>query len=383
MNVGIIGSGGREHALCSSIKKSKNVDKIYCFPGNAGTANIANNVEIELDDFDKIKNYVLKKNINLLIVGPEKPLVEGIVDFFKDVEVNIFGPNQAASQLEGSKIFTKNLCKKFNIPTANFGIFKNSTESKKFIDNSNFPIVIKADGLASGKGVYISENIEAAYTAIDEIFNGKFGDANNILIEEFLVGEEMSYFIVTDGNSIKPFETAQDHKRVNEGDKGENTGGMGAYSPTRLINKNLEAKIIEKIINPTLDGLKDMGIQYKGFLYAGLMIKNNEPYLIEYNVRMGDPECQTILPKLKTDFLEVLLSCCDNNLNELEILWDKKKSLSIVLCSKGYPGEYKKNLEIVNIKNIKTDKNNLCFHAGTVLKNNKIFTVGGRVLNFL
>ena len=383
MNVGIIGSGGRENSICFSLKKSKRVDKIFCMPGNAGTANISKNLEIDINNFQQVKDAVNKYKIDLLVVGPEKPLVDGIVDFFNNADVKVFGPNKKASQLEGSKIFTKKLCQKYNIPTAKFGIFQNAIESKKFIDNSSFPIVIKADGLASGKGVYISENTEKAYQAIDEIFNGKFGEAKNILIEEFLTGEEMSYFIVTDGSSIKPFETAQDHKRVYEGDKGENTGGMGAYSPSRLINNNLEAKIIDKIINPTLRGLKDSGIEYRGFLYAGLMIQNNEPFLIEYNVRMGDPECQTILPKLSTDLMEILISCCDGKLNETNIKWDKRKSLSIVLCSKGYPGQYKKNLIIDNIKNIKTDQNNFCFHAGTILKDDKILSVGGRVLNFV
>ena len=226
-------------------------------PGNAGTANISKNLEIDINNFQQVKDAVNKYKIDLLVVGPEKPLVDGIVDFFNNTDVKVFGPNKKASQLEGSKIFTKKLCQKYNIPTAKFGIFQNAIESKKFIDNSSFPIVIKADGLASGKGVYISENTEKAYQAIDEIFNGKFGEAKNILIEEFLTGEEMSYFIVTDGSSIKPFETAQDHKRVYEGDKGENTGGMGAYSPSRLINNNLEAKIIDKMINTTLSGFKD------------------------------------------------------------------------------------------------------------------------------
>ena len=309
MNVGIIGSGGRESSICFSLSKSKKVNKIFCMPGNGGTENISKNLKIDINNFQEIKNTVEKYKIDLIVVGPEKPLVDGIVDFFKNSNVKIFGPNKAASQLEGSKIFTKNLCQKYNIPTAKFGIFKNSEESKNFINDSSFPIVIKADGLASGKGVYISENIQEAHTAIDEIFNGKFGEAKNILIEEFLEGEEMSYFVITDGKSIKAFETAQDHKRVYEGDKGKNTGGMGAYSPSRLINKNLESKIINKIIAPTLDGLRDLGINYKGFLYAGLMIKNEELFLIEYNVRMGDPECQTILPKIKTDLIEVLLSC--------------------------------------------------------------------------
>ena len=383
MNVGIIGSGGRENSICFSLSKSKKVNKIFCMPGNGGTENISKNLKIDINDFQEIKNTVEKYKIDLIIVGPEKPLVDGIVDFFKDSNVKIFGPNKYASQLEGSKIFTKNLCQKFNIPTAKFGIFQNSEQSKNFINNSSFPIVVKADGLASGKGVYISENIQEAHLAIDEIFNGKFGKAKSILIEEFLEGEEMSYFVITDGKSIKAFETAQDHKRVNEGDKGKNTGGMGAYSPSRLINKNLETKIINKIITPTLNGLKDLGIDYRGFLYAGLMIKNEEPFLIEYNVRMGDPECQTILPKLETDLLEVFLSCCDEKLNEIEIKWNEKKSMSIVLCSKGYPDTYKKNLFIENLKKIKLNQNNLCFHAGTILEDNKILAVGGRVLNFV
>jgi len=383
MNVGIIGSGGRENSICFALSKSRKIDKIFCMPGNAGTENISKNLNIDINNFQQIKSAVEKNKINLLVVGPEKPLVDGIVDFFNGSNIKVFGPNKAASQLEGSKIFTKKLCQKYNIPTAKFGIFKDLRESKEFINNSSFPIVIKADGLASGKGVYISENKEEAYKAVDEIFNGKFGEAKNILIEEFLIGEEMSYFIITDGKSIKAFETAQDHKRVNEGDKGENTGGMGAYSPSRLINKNLESKIVDKIIHPTLNGLKDLGIKYVGFLYAGLMIKDDEPYLIEYNVRMGDPECQTILPKLETDLTDVLLSCCDTKLSEIDIQWSKKKSLSVVLCSKGYPGNYQKNLIIENIKNIKTDKNNLCFHAGTILKDNKVISVGGRVLNFI
>ena len=295
----------------------------------------------------------------------------------------MFGPNKAASQLEGSKTFTKNLCQKYKIPTAKFGIFKNSTESKKFLENSNYPIVIKADGLAAGKGVYISENQEDAFRAIDEIFNGKFGVANNLLIEEFLEGEEMSFFVVCDGSTIKSFETAQDHKRVLEGDKGGNTGGMGAYSPSRLINETLEKKILDKIIKPTLEGLKNLGIEYKGFLYAGLMVKDNEPYLIEYNVRMGDPECQTILPKLETELLDIILCICDQNLNKLNIQWNKKKSICIVLCSKGYPNVYKKNVLIENISKIDVDENNFCFHAGTNLSDNKIFAIGGRVLNLV
>ena len=383
MKVGIIGSGGREHAICSFIKKSKNVKKIYCIPGNAGTAQIAKNLDININDFDKIKKCIIENEIELLIVGPEEPLVKGIVDFLQDTPVKVFGPNKAASQLEGSKTFTKNLCQKYKIPTAKFGIFKNPSESKEFLENSNYPIVIKADGLAAGKGVYISENQEDAFRAIDEIFNGKFGVANNLLIEEFLEGEEMSFFVVCDGSTIQSFETAQDHKRVLEGDKGGNTGGMGAYSPSRLINESLEKKILDKIIKPTLEGLKNLGIEYKGFLYAGLMVKDNEPYLIEYNVRMGDPECQTILPKLETELLDIILCICDQNLNKLNIQWNKKKSICIVLCSKGYPNAYKKNVLIENISKIGVDENNFCFHAGTNLSDNKIFAIGGRVLNLV
>ncbi len=383
MKVGIIGSGGREHAICLSIKKSAQVKEIYCFPGNAGTAEIAINIDVDINNFEEIKNYVLAKKIDLLIIGPEKPLVNGIVDFFKDNDVKVFGPNKAASQLEGSKIFTKKLCQKFNIPTANFGIFENIDSSKKFLEKSKYPIVIKADGLASGKGVYICEKKDTALEAINEIFGGKFGEAKKLLIEEFLDGEEMSYFIITDGISIKNFNTAQDHKRVLEGDKGKNTGGMGAYSPSRLMSNNLEKKIINKVIKPTIDGLKKLDITYKGFLYAGLMIKDNEPFLIEYNVRMGDPECQTILPKLDTDLTEIFNACCDNELNEIDIKWNNLKSMCIVLCSKGYPEKYNKNVLINNLDKIIIDNNNLCFHAGTMSNNNQVYAIGGRVLNFV
>jgi len=244
-------------------------------------------------------------------------------------------------------------------------------------------LVVKADGLAAGKGVYICENIETAKNAIKEIFNGKFGIAKNILIEEFLSGEEMSYFIISDGKTFKKFQTAQDHKRVLEGDKGKNTGGMGAYSPSRLINSNLDKKIINKIIKPTLKGLKDMGTNFKGFLYAGLMIVNNEPYLIEYNVRMGDPECQTILPKLKTDIIDIFTACCENNLSSVNIEWHEEKSLCIVVCSKGYPDKYKNNILIKNIEKIHLQQKEFIFHAGTKINKKKIYSNGGRVLNFV
>ncbi|MDA9643633.1 phosphoribosylamine--glycine ligase [Candidatus Pelagibacter sp.] len=383
MKVGIIGSGGREHAICESLKNSNKIDQIFCFPGNAGTAEIAENIILDLDNFENIKNFVLERKIDLIIIGPEKPLVDGLVDYLEQFNIKVFGPNKVASQLEGSKIFTKQLCQKFNIPTAKFGIFQNKNDSKDFLKKSNYPTVIKADNLASGKGVYICNNENEAHIAIDEIFNGKFGKAENLLIEEFLKGEEMSFFTINDGNIFKNFGTAQDHKRVLEGDKGKNTGGMGAYSPSRLFNDKLEKKIINKIIKPTLKGLSELGSQYKGFLYAGLMIVDNEPYLIEYNVRMGDPECQTILPKLKNDLIDIFLACCDGKLKDINIGWLDKKSLCIVMCSNGYPDTFQKNIEIKNLTEIKLNTNEYLFHAGTSKKNKKIYAVGGRVLNFV
>ena len=383
MRIGIIGSGGREHAICASIKKSKKIEKIYCFPGNAGTDEIAENVSIDLDNFEIIKNFIYENNIELIIVGPEKPLVDGLVDYLEKYKIKVFGPNKLASQLEGSKIFTKKLCEKFKIPTAKFGIFENIESSKKFLKEVTFPTVIKADNLASGKGVYICNSLSEAMLAVEEIFNGKFGPTKNLLIEEFLDGEEMSFFVVCDGKSFKTFDTAQDHKRVLEGDKGKNTGGMGAYSPSRLITKELENKVIDRIINPTLKGLEEIGTNYKGFLYAGLMIVKNEPYLIEYNVRMGDPECQTILPKLKTDLFDVIIAATDGKLDDLKIEWEDLKSLCVVVCSKGYPDEFKKNIELENIKNVYENKHNYLFHAGTKKENNSVYATGGRVLNFV
>tara|TARA_B100001094_G_C18141419_1_gene778096 strand:- start:504 stop:1766 length:1263 start_codon:yes stop_codon:yes gene_type:complete len=383
MIIGIIGSGGREHSICSNLIKSKNIEKIFCFPGNAGTEDIAKNVNLKLDNFDELKNYILKEKIELIIVGPEQPLVDGIVDFLEKNNIKVFGPNKVASQLEGSKIFTKKICEKYNIPTAKFGIFQKSNDAINFIKDTKFPQVIKADGLASGKGVYICDNYIQAKDAIQEIFNGKFGIAKNILIEEFLEGEEMSYFIISDGKNIKKFQTAQDHKRVLEGDRGKNTGGMGAYSPSRLINNELDKKIIKKIIEPTLKGLKQMNCNYKGFLYAGLMIVKDEPYLIEYNVRMGDPECQTILPRLKSDLFEIILGCCTENLQNINIEWHNKKSLCVVLCSKGYPDKFEKKIIIKDIKKINLKKNEYIYHAGTIKDKEQIYSNGGRVLNFI
>ncbi len=383
MNVGIIGSGGREHAICFMLSKSKKVSKIFCFPGNAGTDLIAENVNLNPDNFSELEEHCIEKEIKLIIVGPEKPLVNGIVDHFKGKSIKVFGPDKISSKLEGSKIFTKEICQKNNIPTSKFKICKSLNETIGYLRSSHYPLVIKADGLASGKGVYICKDLNEAKKAAEEIFNGKFGSADQILVEEFLDGEEMSYFVVTDGRNYKFFGSAQDHKRVGEGDVGKNTGGMGCYSPSRLLSDELEFKIKKKIIEPTLSAINEHGGVYKGFLYVGLMIKDNNPFLIEFNVRMGDPECQTILPTLTTDLLDVLISCCDGTLNKIKIKFSNSKSICIVLCSKGYPEKFENNIEIKDLERLKLHKNQNIFHAGTLKKKNEIISNGGRVLNFV
>ena len=383
MKIAILGSGGREHSIASQIIKSKKISDVYCVPGNGGTSSFCKNINIDLDNFGKIYKFIKEKEINLVIVGPEKPLVNGIVDYLQKRKVLVFGPSKFASKLEGSKIFTKKLCKKYKIPSANFEVFFSKKKTLLFLKKNNFPVVIKADGLASGKGVYICKNFNESEKAVHEIFTGKFGKTNKILVEEFINGEEMSYFIISDGKNYKLFNTAQDHKKVGEGDKGKNTGGMGAYSPSSLISPNLNKKILKKIIEPTLKALNKRKQKYVGFLYAGLMIKNNEPYLIEYNVRMGDPECQTILPLLKSDLLELIIACCKSKLKKINIKWKYKKSLCVVLCSKGYPEKFKNNLKICKINKLKSKKNNLIFHAGTKVKQDTVYSNGGRVLNFV
>jgi len=383
MIIGVLGSGGREHSICEKLIVSKKVKKLYCFPGNAGTSLIAENIELDINNFEKIKDSIIKNKIDFLIVGPEQPLVNGIVDYLQKYKIKVFGPNKIAAQLEGSKTFTKKICEQYKIPTAKFKISKTHKEAISFLKQHHFPLVVKADGLAAGKGVYICEDYLSAEQAIKEIFNGKFGVAKSILFEEFLTGQEMSYFILSDGKTFKKFQTAQDHKRVLEGDRGKNTGGMGAYSPSALINEELDKKIINKIIKPTLKALHDLGSSFEGFLYAGLMIVNNEPYLIEYNVRMGDPECQTILPLLKTDLIDVMIAYFEKKLSVLEIDWHKKKSLCIVICSKGYPDDYQNNIEIKNIEKIIPKINQFIYQAGTKNINNQTYSNGGRVINFV
>ena len=381
MNLAVIGSGGREHALCYKLKQSKKVDKLFCIPGNAGTKELAENINEDPSNFDKIYKIIKKKKIDFIIVGPEEPLVNGIVDFLTERNIKVFGPDKFSSQLEGSKAFMKNLCKKNNIPTANFGIFENLDEAVSFIKNSKIPIVVKADGLAAGKGVSICQSKEEAEIKTREIIQGKFESSKKVVLEEYIEGEELSYFSVVDKNTFHFFGSAQDHKRVGEGDIGLNTGGMGSYSPANLLTEQLEEKIKKKIIEPTLKALKKMGHPYKGFLYAGLMIKKNEPYLIEYNIRMGDPECQVLMMRLKTSLVDVVQSVINDSLENLNILWSSKSCMTVVLCSKGYPGIYKKNSEIKNLKKISMNENDQVFHAGTYEKNKKIYSNGGRVLN--
>ena len=381
MNIGLIGSGGREHALCQKIHESKLIKKIICFPGNAGTAKIAKNIKADILNFREIHQLVQFHKIDLVIVGPEEPLVRGLVDYLRKKKIKVFGPDKFASRLEGSKAFMKKVCKSNNIPTADYKICKNKKDVLNFLKKSKLPLVVKADGLAAGKGVTICSSKKKVLKISEEIFKGKFKSSKKIVLEEFLEGEEASYFVIADKKTFKFFGTAQDHKRVKENDKGPNTGGMGAYSPAIIIDKKLEKKIINKIIKPTFFALKKKKIYYTGFLYVGLMIQDNEPYLIEFNVRMGDPECQVILPRLKTDLIKIINNVVNNKLKQTSINWHKKKSMTVVLCSKGYPGKYKKNKTIKNLDRIKLSKNDFIYHAGTKLENDQLKSNGGRVLN--
>ncbi len=381
MNIALIGSGGREHSLCQKIYDSSLTNKIICIPGNAGTSKIAQNIPLDILNFNHLLKAFKSFKIDLVIVGPEEPLVKGLVNFLNKNKIKVFGPNKFAAKLEGSKAFMKNICKKNKIPTANFKICKNQDTVKKFLRTISFPVVIKADGLAAGKGVTICKNKKQVFKISKEIFNGKFKSSKRLIIEEFIDGEEASYFLIVDKKNFKFFGTAQDHKRVGVGDKGPNTGGMGAYSPAKIINKELEKKIIKRIVQPTLLALKKSKNPYTGFLYVGLMIKNKNPYLIEYNVRMGDPECQVILPRIETDIVKIFNYSIKNKLSKIKIKWKKEKCMTIVLCSNGYPGNYQKNKIIKNLNKIKLNKKSFIYHAGTKFKNNNLLSSGGRVLN--
>ena len=381
MNVAVIGSGGREHALCFKLSESQKVTQLFCIPGNAGTNEICKNIDIDYLNFDLLHSTLLENNISLVIVGPEIPLVEGIVDYLADKNIFAFGPSKKASQLEGSKAFMKKVCQDFNIPTAAYEEFDNFEQAKKFINQSKHPLVIKSDGLAAGKGVTISQTVEESVQCTKEILEGKFKTSKKVVIEEFLEGEEASYFIITDGKNYLPIGTAQDHKRIGENDTGPNTGGMGAYSPSLLITKELQEKINKEIIEPTIKGLNKIGCSFVGILYAGLMIKDNQPKLIEYNIRFGDPECQVLMMRIDNDFIDLVLSVKNKNLLSQKIIWKEDPCITIVAAAKGYPEKYQVETEIKNLENITTDSTQQLFHAGTISKNGKILANGGRVLN--
>lgn len=382
MNIGIIGSGGREHSICFKLKQSNKINNLYCLPGNPGTSEISQNIDVDINNFEKLYEIIKNKKIDILIVGPEIPLVNGITDFFEEKKIKVFGPSKKASMLEGSKAFMKKICKDFNIPSAKYKEITNINDAEKFIEEFNLPIVVKSDGLAAGKGVTICNSKEQAIKDIKDILNGKFKLSKKVVIEEFLEGEEASYFIITDGENYIPIGTAQDHKRIGENDTGPNTGGMGAYSPSFLITAEVEKKIKQKIIEPTLKGMKEIGCPYKGILYAGLMIENSEPKLIEYNIRFGDPECQILMMRLKNDLIDLITATFNKTLLNKKVSWTKEPGITIVAASKGYPGNFEKLKEIKNIHMIKSNNKKQLFHAGTIKKNDgKIYSHGGRVLN--
>ena len=377
VNVLVVGSGGREHSLGWKLSQSPNVDKVYTAPGNGGTEN---NVPIPVDRLEDLAEFAQKNN-SFTVVGPEAPLALGIVDFFEEKNLKIFGPNKKAAQLESSKIWAKNFMKRNNIPTAKFEIFNDAKKAIEYVKSINHPVVIKADGLAAGKGVIVCNSTEEALSAIDTILVKKtFGEAGNrIIIEERIDGVEASYISLSDGNFAISMATSQDHKRIYDNEMGPNTGGMGAYSPTRFIEKSMAKKIQEKIIDKTIDGMKNEGASFKGFLYAGVMIKENEPYVLEYNVRMGDPECQPIMMRMDSDLYDYLLASTTGALSSLPpISWKNQSAVCVVLASKGYPEAYPKNEEITGL-DFSSDET-FVFHAGTKKENDKVLTNGGRVL---
>jgi phosphoribosylamine--glycine ligase len=382
MNILVIGSGGREHTLAWKIAQSPKVGKIYCAPGNAGTAQIAENVNLKAEDLPGLLKFAKDKQIDLTVVGPEVPLVLGIVNLFESHGLKIFGPSQAAAQLEGSKVFAKNLMKKYNIPTADFLSFTDPAEAKRFIEKVGAPVVIKADGLAAGKGVFIAKTKAAAEKAVDSILKEKeFGEAGKrIIIEECLEGEEASILCFTDGQTIIPMASAQDHKRVNDNDEGPNTGGMGAYSPAPIVTPSLMEIVKRDILGPTISGMEAEGTRYQGVLYVGIMVTKNGPKVLEYNARFGDPETQCILPRLKTDLIDILLSTINYQLSTISFEWDPRPAVCVVLASGGYPGHYKKGYEIAGLSKARQLEDVIVFHAGTEEKEGQVITSGGRVL---
>lgn len=389
MRVLVVGSGGREHALVWKIAQSKLTDKIFCAPGNGGISQQAECIDIKAEDVERLLDFAKKEKIDLTIVGPEAPLAKGISDEFRKYKLNIFGPDKNTAQLEASKVFAKQLMAKYSVPTAVFKIFDNPDEAKKYIDKIEAPCVIKADGLAAGKGVVVANTIEEAKEAVTSMMQQRiFGDAGNkVIIEEALTGQEASILVITDSKEVIALASSQDHKRVFDGDKGPNTGGMGAYSPAPVVTPQLFKEILEKIVYRTIDGLSKEGIDYRGILYAGIMITNQGPKTLEFNVRFGDPETQAILPRLKYDLLEVILAASNKQLSRVRTLeWDNRACVCVVCASGGYPGNYEKGKEISGLEEVAKmkDKDIVVFHAGTksLIANGKshIVTNGGRVL---
>jgi len=377
VNVLVVGSGGREHAIGWKLSQSDNVDRVFHAPGNGGTLN---NVQISADNLDELAKFA-SENRCFTVIGPEAPLAMGIVDMFNEKNLKVFGPTKEAAQLESSKIWAKQFLKRNNIPTAAFEVFDDPVKAKEYVNKIGYNVVIKADGLASGKGVIVCDSKDEAEKSIDMMLvDKKFGDAgNNIIIEERIDGIEASYIALSDGKIAIPMATSQDHKRVFDNDKGPNTGGMGAYSPTPIIDNDISQKIQEKIIDKTILSLRNEGITFKGFLYAGIMLKDGEPYVLEYNVRMGDPECQPILMRMDSDLFEYLMGSVNGTLGNMQqISWKNKSAVCIVLASKGYPESYLKGDEIFGLGNTFDDAN--IFHAGTKEQDKKIITNGGRVL---
>lgn len=382
MKVLVIGSGGREHTLIWKINQSPKVSQIYCAPGNAGISQLAQCINIDADNIEKLADFAQKEKIDLTLVGPELPLSKGIVNEFNKKNLRIFGPSQEATEIESSKVFSKHLMKKYNIPTANYEVFKNSEKALDYIKQQTFPLVIKADGLAAGKGVFIIKNLEQAKDALDILMKEKkFGEAGRqVVIEEFLEGEEISILAFCDGKTIIPMISSQDHKRIFDNDQGSNTGGMGAYSPVPFYTTEIKEKVCREILKPTVKGLQNEGREYKGVLYAGLILTKNGPKVLEFNARFGDPETQVVLPRLKTDLVDILNAVIEETLHKINIEWEDNAAVCVVVASGGYPGKYQKGKPISGLERLKKMKNIIAFHAGTKFQDEEIVTSGGRVL---
>ena len=382
MNVLVVGGGGREHALVWKISKSPKVTKIYAAPGNAGIAELAECAPIKAEDVPGLLAFAKAKAIDLTIVGPEGPLSMGIVDEFTKAGLRIFGPTGKAAEIEASKRFSKDLMKKYHIPTAEYGVFTDKAAAAAYVREKGAPIVVKADGLAAGKGVVVAETVEEALKALDIIMTEKaYGTAGErVVIEECLRGEEASFMAFSDGRTVVPMASSQDHKRVFDADKGPNTGGMGAYSPAPVVTKQLERKVMDTIMVPTVRAMEKEGRLFKGVLYAGLMIRNNEARVLEFNARFGDPETQPVMARLDTDLIEIIEAILDGRLSTLEIKWKPESAVCIVMASGGYPGKYEKGKKITGLDTAAGLKGVLVFHSGTAMKNGDIVTDGGRVL---